>query len=480
MFESFFTTKMSLDKKKLAGRFSKISSRTKRGTKIICVCIFALIVAAVVAISLFFVAKNNKPFMSENELSEYTKRPVGAVMAQLDYADEEKAVFHYLDGLFVYDVKKGEIIHAINLKKLNVGFDMQGDETLSVVVDEKGENAYLSTLGRAELIKDFDDYCIDLKSGKTVKIKGNKDYTAFSGFVDLSQGAKIGGWHSDKGVAVGEKIYCLTVRDNLIGSVEFVVCNKEHKAESASYIFKTEYQNTDDLKLEKIKLYLKNDSNVLWGDRNSFEVNKSGLSDVKSIFDKEFAEKISALSDGNYDMIFVPVVYEEKTEQYIFVYDNYSFEIAAYSKITGVQAAEAMELLMNGTGKEDENDSELYLLTKSYLEKEFKKVFSPYYDITALEISSWNENEDGNEAVFNYTMRHKNYNRDPDTVDYIIKAKETSPEQYQKLYDDYLSEKYGNFQFKVVRDGENILLYSNDSPTGISWHPVKISDYIIG
>ena len=144
MFETFFTTKMSLDKKQLEGRFSKISSRTGKASRLVCTGIFAVVVVAVLAVSVFIAAGSKKEaFMSEKDFSEYLGNRVGSVMAELDYADDEKLVFHYLNGFFVYDMKEQRIKHAIDLSKLNVGYNMQGDEVLDVMVDKDGKKAYL-------------------------------------------------------------------------------------------------------------------------------------------------------------------------------------------------------------------------------------------------------------------------------------------------------------------------------------------------
>ena len=120
----------------------------------------------------------------------------------------------------------------------------------------------------------------------------------------------------------------------------------------------------------------------------------------------------------------------------------------------------------------------LYFKASDFLEKEFHRVFDSHYDIKSLTISNWNE--DGSQATFFYKMTHTYYNRDPDTVDYIKKAKESGSPNYEKMYEDYLAEKEMNFEFKVILNGSDLMLYSNVSPKGIEWEPVKIDDYILG
>ena len=104
-------------------------------------------------------------------------------------------------------------------------------------------------------------------------------------------------------------------------------------------------------------------------------------------------------------------------------------------------------------------------------------MFDPYYDIQSLTISNWEQN--GNEASFYYKMTHTYYNKDPDTVDYIKKAKEEGSSRYETLYNDYLAVKEANAEYKVILNGEDLELYSNVSPKGVEWQPVKIDDYIL-
>lgn len=118
----------------------------------------------------------------------------------------------------------------------------------------------------------------------------------------------------------------------------------------------------------------------------------------------------------------------------------------------------------------------------AYLKEECIKVFLPYYELLDFKISDYKEEVvDGNiEAIFIYTVVHKNYDKDPDTVEYIKEAKERGDKNYQIFYDEYLQPQDMNFFFKVVMDkNDNITLYSNINPNGIEWEEVHMSDYII-
>ena len=89
---------------------------------------------------------------------------------------------------------------------------------------------------------------------------------------------------------------------------------------------------------------------------------------------------------------------------------------------------------------------------------------------------------DGNiEAIFSYTIVHKNYDRDPDTVQYIKEAKERGDKNYQTYYDEYLQSQNMNFYFKaVIKANDEITLFSkNPAIETDDWEEVEMSDFVI-
>jgi hypothetical protein len=131
----------------------------------------------------------------------------------------------------------------------------------------------------------------------------------------------------------------------------------------------------------------------------------------------------------------------------------------------------------------DESDNLNYFKISSYLQEESINVFSPYYELLDFNISEYKEEIiNGNvESIFNYTVIHKNYDKDPDEVEYIKEAKEKGDSNYQQLYDEYLQPKEMNFQLKAIINEDGLItLYSNVSPKGTEWKEVKMSDFIIG
>lgn len=130
----------------------------------------------------------------------------------------------------------------------------------------------------------------------------------------------------------------------------------------------------------------------------------------------------------------------------------------------------------------DESDNLNYFKISSYIQEESVNVFSPYYELLDFKISDYKEDiiNENVEAIFFYTVIHKNYDKDPDTVLYIKEAKERGDNNYQQLYDEYLQPQEMNFQLKAVINKDDLItLYSNVSPKGIEWEEVKMSDFII-
>ena len=126
-------------------------------------------------------------------------------------------------------------------------------------------------------------------------------------------------------------------------------------------------------------------------------------------------------------------------------------------------------------------ESKLYDEIEKYMEEQTMETFSKYYEIKDCIISNYEENENGTEAIFSYKIIHKNFDKDPDTVDYIKEAKESGNPNYETYYKEYLEPKEMNMYFKaVVDDKGNIKLYTDVDPTtNTDWQETKMSDFIL-
>ena len=205
MLENLYTTKMSMDKEKLLARFAKIQAEPGRRAKGVGVLVFALLLA---------------------------------VMADLDYADENILVLHYGDGFFVLDQETRTIRHAVDLSKLNITTQPQGDVTLEVTVDKAGSHAYLSALGPREEIKSYDDYVIDLDSGQVKKGTVPADTEVFRGYSDTFAAIPdAAGWYSSRCITAGDQTYYLSAQASHVGNMELVTLHHDGSPAQHWYLF---------------------------------------------------------------------------------------------------------------------------------------------------------------------------------------------------------------------------------------------------
>ncbi len=76
--------------------------------------------------------------------------PVGVEGPLLDYADEDRIIFHDYCGLFVYSMKEGEFVGAVALKPIGCQ-DTQGENACEVFVAEDGSAVYLHPMTEKEM-----------------------------------------------------------------------------------------------------------------------------------------------------------------------------------------------------------------------------------------------------------------------------------------------------------------------------------------
>lgn len=127
-------------------------------------------------------------------------------------------------------------------------------------------------------------------------------------------------------------------------------------------------------------------------------------------------------------------------------------------------------------------ETEVYETIYQYMKERSIETFSPYYELLDFQISNYVEELiDGNiEATFYYKIIEKNYDKDPDTVEYIREAKESGNKNYQQMYDEYLAPREMNFHFKILISRDDMItLYSNVSPVGVEWEETEMSDFIL-
>ena len=495
MFDNLYTTKMSMDQKNLQNRFSKIRSKNGRISKTVALAIFAVILLVMLFVSFIIAASvPHKDYtMSRAEFIDYANRPIGSVMAELDYMDEDKLVFHYGKGFFIlkrYSLEldhmlKSELDFVINLEKLNLSYHQQGSHVLDVKIDKSGEYAYLSNVGAQDEIRDFEEYIINLNTGAVEKGKMPENAEIFAGLKETFTTVENPvGWYSDNCIVDGNKTYYLSSETGTVVGIELVETDSENGKNETIPVFGGNVTlQTDDIR-EFAPEDIRGLTNVelVVGSIQYPLTDPGKLSQIEKMFSEAteiggatkcpfVVELVFATQRGKRGKVTLAAdscaVYESRGRYYDYSKGDNS-ELYGYF---GLDTESLLEMLRR-------KRSELYQKTEDFLQQEFHRVYDWCYDIQELKISHWEEN--GNEATCFYTMTYLYYNRNPDKLEYIQKAKKSGPEYYQRLYDDYLALKKSNYEFKVVlKDGE-IELYSNVSPKGTQWVRTKIDEYILG
>ncbi len=483
MLENLYTTKMSMDKKNLQNRFTKIRLKNGKLSRAFAVIIFVLLIAVIAFISVYIAFTQNNYTMSDADLGIYTSRPIGAIMAELDYADSDKVVFHYFNGFFITNEQTGEIEHKIDLGKLNIAPHTQGDTILMIKVDKDGKFAYLSSEGMHR--ERFDEYIISLDSGEVKKGAMPENTELFAEYIDTYTINTHGGMPSDKAVRNNNKTYYLLYRQyEALGNIELVTI--DHNSASAEdttirYLFGKECRIEMNMPTEEalFRSALEKGEEMLEYRLDSWN---AGAEKVRQITDK-LSEILNMkkikVKDGIYKVIACPTELKGNGCQRLIIIDTENGELlfTARLDLTGYAGmkeyyGELFELL-----EENDTATALYSKTAAYLEENFHKTYDDIYDIQRLTISDWKEN--GDEATFIYTMEYLNYNRDPDKAEYIQEAKKRSQKEYETLYNDYLALMDCTYQFKSVLEGNELKLLTTVNPHETEWIPVEFDDFRI-
>ena len=338
MLEKMFTTKMSADKKKLQSRFSKIRSKNGKLSKLFGGILYGIIIIAIISVGVIIAVNSTKDYrMTDDEFSDYINRPIGSIMADLDYVDDEKLVFHYLEGFFVVDQQSYKIRHRINLSKLNIAGHTQGDCFTVFKIDKDGNFAYLINEGSSDLVGNYDNYIVNLTTG-TIK-KGNMpDGTEL--FVNYAGTATVKdaeGWVGTGIIEKNGKTYYLTVKDSVIGAIQLatVYDNVGNKV-GMRYVFGDGYVSLSQQKVNIIHESLNDEEEILINSGFQWEVNDDKVKSIINKLSETRNMKYIDIKDGNYDVRLYNVWdnASEENNLRIFILDNYKFELVFYIDIT--------------------------------------------------------------------------------------------------------------------------------------------------
>ncbi len=326
MLENLYTTKMNMEKKKLESRFLKIRSENGRLSKVVAVVIFTLILAVVLVSGVYIAVKQinkNEYAMSEEDFIAYTNRPIGAIMAVIDYADDDKVVFHYLDGFFITDEKTHKIKHKIDLSKLNVAQHTQGDTVLDLSIDKDGNYAYLSSYGRLNEVKNFDKYIINLNTGEVKIGEMPEDNGVFGWYIGTDTFRAVEGWQSIGAVNHKNTLYYLNFPFGTVGNIQLVkqeIGSDEPK--EVRYIFGDKYINLTAKKEKLIKNALAKGDEIIVNSGLMWNVDEDKVKGLLNIFGSRMNLKKIDVKKGNYDVIIYSIEQKDSASPRLFLILN--------------------------------------------------------------------------------------------------------------------------------------------------------------
>lgn len=502
------STSFSESGKNAKKRFDNILNTKAKKTGIwafLSIVVIIGIIGAMVAYDNF--AKNNDHLLSDSKLSELSQMSIGADMATLDYASEDRVIFHYSYALIVYSLKEERIIRALDLSTLNVPINTQGSIVISVQATADGNNLIIGANGMPE-VHDTYIYNIEKNSVKRINAAVGYKYQMFTGLSDMDY-ENIFNWSSHHCVWLSETKRCyLLLKDSFhVSGINIIV---EDGKELIEYtVFEDAYANAAAMAkviLDEIcmKVGLDADASEYLAEHKPAFDNISALSKMdKLVLPYLFCEFENNKGLGIFQeelmMLVCREILGDEDVEYTATrgfhwYSTMKDFIVDYANIEGKNAVRSKypkASMILDYSEYDYTVKTYYKQVIEYMAAEHIKAFSPYYDVIDQIASNYNENisEDNFEATFFYKEIYKNYYKDPDTVDYIKKAKEQNEEYYKALYDDYNIPKEGNYEFKITAkilpnkslDMGTVHLYANSAPKGTSWEPVSgFADFIIG
>ncbi len=241
MLENLYTTKMSNDKEKLKTRLENIQREPKKKHTALGLLVTLVLAAALTVGTLCLASNENKAgdvTMTDEEFAVFLEQPWGAVMASLDYADEEILVFHYNQALCVVDLaNQCTFRHILDLSDLNLTTADQGDVFLQVDVARDGSQAYLSVGGVTDLAAEYDSYVADLTTGQVKKGKIPEDADLFRGQKDtFAVIPDVAGW-SSLCITVGDRTYYLNNGGPMVSQLQLVTHYANGRPDSVWSLF---------------------------------------------------------------------------------------------------------------------------------------------------------------------------------------------------------------------------------------------------
>lgn len=168
-------------------------------------------------------------FTPKNKIVEIIKPSISldeniySDMIILDYASDDRIIFHGYFGLFIYDIKSEKIISSLDLESIGMHYT-QGDNYCDVTVDSNGQIVQLNTLSK-EIMYTFNIDENTLIKSKYKDMKNKSDIK-----LELLKIEDSSSYYITHGIKLedGELGY-LKLENNTIGSLEYIRGDKVYK-----------------------------------------------------------------------------------------------------------------------------------------------------------------------------------------------------------------------------------------------------------
>ena len=182
--------------------------------KVLLICAVVLVVAIVVS-ACYLSSIYTDCRMSNETFENSLAQPVGEyVDADMLYADEEKAIFYYINGIFVYNYNYDKIEQMIDLEKLNCAINQpEPTNGITIHASSDGKKLGLYNYAQGDEEKQFDNYLIYTETGIGKK-EAEPDIGNGGGIGWASWIAELDCWRSGMFVYVGKDSFYLELEDD--------------------------------------------------------------------------------------------------------------------------------------------------------------------------------------------------------------------------------------------------------------------------
>lgn len=221
----------------------------KRPKIYVSVFLVVLCAAAIVACASNPYGKNelsyDKVNMSGEAYAALRSQNIGAIMADIDYADSERIVFHYNDAVFVYNHKNAVMEKSFDLNNLNCARFQQGDYGVNLAVSADGKEALLVNYGLYD--EKFSNYIINLENGSASETDKTELSNPFSNLLETYTAVPDAkGWTSIRCATENDNIWYLTCEEASIGDMKLCLY-RLGKTVWDNYIFENKAQIQQDV-----------------------------------------------------------------------------------------------------------------------------------------------------------------------------------------------------------------------------------------